>query len=225
KGYAHVIREDPVNPTLLFLGTEFGLFLTIDRGAHWAQFTGHLSNVAVRDMVIQPRESDLVIATHGRGIYIIDDLTPLRALTPQILAQDAAFLPARPAVLALPVDEQRFDGNAEYMGRSLPETAPITYYLKKRNIIGVLKFEIYDSKDQLVVTLQGDSRRGVDRVQWAERIKPPKVPPAASLVEQPYAFFGPQVSEGTYKVKMIKGENSYTSEIKMVADPRARASA
>jgi photosystem II stability/assembly factor-like uncharacterized protein len=225
KGYAHVVREDPVNPNLLFLGTESGLFLTIDRGAHWAQFTGHLPNVAVRDAVIQPRESDLVIATHGRGIYVIDDLTPLRALTPQILAQDAAFLPARPAVLGLPVDEQRFDGNAEYMGRSLPETAPITYYLKKRNIIGVLKFEIYDSRDQLVATLQGDSRRGVDRVQWAERIKPPKVPPAASLVEQPYAFFGPEVPEGTYKVKMIKGQNTYTSEIKMVADPRARASA
>ncbi|MBZ5598516.1 MAG: glycosyl hydrolase [Acidobacteriia bacterium] len=223
KGYAHVVREDLINPNLLFVGTEFGLFLTVDGGKDWAQFTGKLPNVAVRDMAIQPRESDLLIATHGRGIYVLDDLTSLRAITPEILAQDVALLPARPAELALPAFEQRFDGDAEFVGRSLPETAPIVYYQKKRNIFGTLKIEIYDAQGNLVNTLQGDPRRGVSRVGWAERLKPPKVPPAASLVEQPFAFFGPQVEPGTYTIKLIKGKQTYAGKIDLVPDPRSNA--
>jgi len=225
KGYAHVVREDLVNPNLLFVGTEFGLFLTVDGGKHWAQFTGKLPSVAVRDVSIHPRESDLLIATHGRGIYILDDLTPLRALTPEILAADAALLPARPAVLALPADEQRFDGDAEFVGRSLMEAAPVVYYQKKRNIFGVLKVEIYDAQGNLVNTLQGSSRRGINRVDWAERLKPPKVPPAAGLVEQPYAFYGPQVEPGTYTIKLIKGKQTYDAKLEIAPDARSSATA
>ncbi|MEO8622973.1 MAG: sialidase, partial [bacterium] len=89
RGYAHVIKQDIVNPKLLFLGTEFGLWVTVDDGASWSRFKGgDLPSVAVRDLAIHPRDNDLVIATHGRGIWIIDDITPLRALTPQTLASD-----------------------------------------------------------------------------------------------------------------------------------------
>ena len=225
KGYAHVVREDLVNPNLLFIGTEFGLFISIDGGAHWAQFTGKLPNVAVRDIAIHPRESDLIIATHGRGIFIVDDLTPLRALTPEILAKDAAFLPSRPATLTLPAGEQRFDGNAEFVGPSLPEAAPIVYYQKKRHIFGDLRIEIYDPQGELVTTIQGDKRRGLNRVQWPERAKPPKVPPAAGLVENQFALLGPQVQEGTYTVKLIKGKETYTTTINLVPDPRTKSTA
>ena len=225
KGYAHVVREDLVNPNLLFVGTEFGLFVSIDGGAHWAQFTGKVPNVAVRDIVIHPRESDLIIATHGRGVFIVDDLTSLRALTPEILAKDAAFLPSRPATLALPAAEQRFDGNSEFVGPSLPEAAPIVYYQKKRHIFGDLLIEIYDPQGKLVTTIQGDKRRGLNRVQWPERAKPPRVPPAAGLVENEFAFLGPQVQEGTYTVKMIKGKETYTTSIKLVPDPRTESTA
>jgi hypothetical protein len=82
RGYAHVIKEDLVNRELLFLGTELGLFVSVDAGKQWAQFTGKVPNVAVRDVAIHPRESDLILATHGRGVYIVDDITPLRKLTP-----------------------------------------------------------------------------------------------------------------------------------------------
>ena len=225
KGYAHVVREDLVNPNLLFVGTEFGLFVSIDGGAHWAQFTGRLPNVAVRDVVIHPRESDLIVATHGRGIFIVDDLTPLRALTPEILATDAAFLPSRPATLTLPAGEQRFDGNADYVGPTLPEAAPIVYYQKKRHIFGDLRLEIYDPQGKLVTTIQGDKRRGLNRVQWPERAKPPKVPPAAGLVENGFAFLGPQVQEGVYTVKLIKGKETYSTTIKLVPDPRTKSTA
>jgi photosystem II stability/assembly factor-like uncharacterized protein len=224
-GYAHVVREDLVNTNLLFVGTEFGLFISIDGGAHWAQFKGGLPNVAVRDIAIQPRESDLLLATHGRGIYILDDLTPIRALTPELLAKDLAMLPSRPSVLVLPADEQRFDGDSEFQGRTIPEAAAIVYYQKKRHIFGDLKLDIYDAKGQLITSLQGDKRRGLNRVQWPERAKPPKVPPAAGLVENPYVFFGPQAQEGTYTVKLTKGKETYSSEVKLVPDPRSKSTA
>src|SRR5262245_55421282 len=96
-GYAHVIKEDAVKSDLLFLGTEFGLWVSIDGGKNWAQFKGnHFPAVAVRDLAIQSRDNDLVLATHGRGIWIIDDITPWRALTPEILSQEVAFVSARP---------------------------------------------------------------------------------------------------------------------------------
>ena len=222
-GYAHVIREDLVNKNLLFVGTEFGLFLSIDAGVHWAQFKGGLPNVAVRDLAIHPRESDLLVATHGRGVYILDDLTPIRALTPEILAKDFAMLPSRPSVLALAASEQRFDGNAEFEGRTLPDAAAIAYYQKKRHIFGDLKLDIYDAKGALLTSLQGDKRKGLNRVQWPERAKPPKVPAAPGLVENEFVFLGPQVQEGTYTVKLTKGKETYNSEVKLVPDPRSKS--
>ncbi len=93
RGYAHVIKEDAVSPNMLFLGTEFGLWISLDGGKQWAQYKGNdFPDVAVRDLVVQPREGDLVIATHGRGIWIIDDISPLRKLTPEVIAQEAAFV-------------------------------------------------------------------------------------------------------------------------------------
>ncbi len=224
-GYAHVVREDLVNANLLYVGTEFGLFISLDGGAHWAQFKGGLPNVAVRDIAIQPRESDLILATHGRGIYILDDLTPIRALTPELLAKDLVMLPSRPSVLNLPASEQRFDGDAEFKGRTLPEAASIVYYQKKRHIFGDLKLEIYDDHGSLLTSIQGDKRRGMNRLAWPERAKPPKVPPAAGLVENEFLFFGPQAQEGTYPVKLTKGKETYTSEVKLVPDPRSKSTA
>jgi photosystem II stability/assembly factor-like uncharacterized protein len=224
-GYAHVVREDLVNPHLLFVGTEFGLFISIDGGAHWPQFKGDLPNVAVRDIAIHPRESDLLLATHGRGVYILDDLTPIRAITPEILAKDFATLPSRPAVLALPAGEQRFDGDSEFEGRTLPEKASIVYYQKKRHIFGDLKLDIYDDNGTLLTSIQGEKRRGLNRVQWPERLKPPKMPPAAGLVENEFVFFGPQVQEGTYNVKITKGKETFPAEVKLVPDPRTKSTA
>src|SRR5258708_132305 len=96
RGYAHVIKEDLVNPNLLFLGTELGLWVSVDGGKQWAHYKGgDLPAVAVRDLAIHPRDHDLVIGTHGRGIWIVDDISPLRALTPEGLASPVAFLPDR----------------------------------------------------------------------------------------------------------------------------------
>ena len=222
-GYAHVIKEDTVNKNLLFLGTELGLFISVDGGRQWAQFKGgNFPAVAVRDIAIHPRDSDLILATHGRGIWIVDDITPLRALTPEVLAMEATFVESMPAVQTIPASEFGFNGDAEYVGRSASEGASITYYQKKRHIFGDFKFEIYDSSGKLVSTVPGAMRRGLNRVEWSMRMKAPKVPPAAGLVPNFFSFVGPRVLEGTYTVKMIKGKNTYTEELKVVPDPRSK---
>ena len=129
--------EDPVNPNLLFAGTEFGAFFTIDGGHHWVQLRGGLPTIAVRDMVIQARESDLVIATFGRGFYVLDDLTPLRQMKPEMPDQAAVTFPVRDALLYLerhPLGEPNkgFQGDAFYTAPNPPFGAVFTAYLKEK---------------------------------------------------------------------------------------------
>jgi photosystem II stability/assembly factor-like uncharacterized protein len=217
KGYAHVIREDPVNPNLLFLGTEFGLFVTVDGGIQWAQFTGNLPKVAVMDIAIQPRESDLILATHGRGILIIDDITPLRNITPAALAEPVHIFPTKPLELRIPGYEQDFPGSGEFVGDNPREAATLTYYLKERHVIGDMKIEVYSPDGKLMATLPAGKRKGINRVNWYMRMKPPKVAPSPTLVGG--ALFGPMVPEGTYTFKVIKDTAVYLGSVKLIPDP------
>jgi photosystem II stability/assembly factor-like uncharacterized protein len=225
-GYAHVVRQDLENPDLLFVGTELGLFVSVDRGARWARFTGKLPKVAVRDLAIHPREGDLLIATHGRGVYIVDDLTPLRQLTREVLAADAAMLPSRTSVMVIPASVQNFPGDDEFAGVNPAEAATIAYYLKKRHLVGDLKLEVYDGQGKLISTLPAGKRRGINRVAWPMRLPPPKLPPANSLViGSQYALFGPRVLPGSYTVKLTQGDKTYTSQVRIEPDPRSNHSA
>src|SRR4029077_3984215 len=182
RGYAHVIREDLVNKDLLFLGTELGLWVSLDGGKQWAQYKGgDLPSVAVRDLAIHPRDNDLVIATHGRGIWIVDDLTPLRSLTPATLASNAAFLQTKPIVQRVPAQGGWVNGDATFVGPNPPDEAVITYYQRRRHIFGDLKIEVFDQAGKLVATVPSSKRRGLSRVTWSMRVKAPTVPPAASV--------------------------------------------
>ncbi len=221
RGYAHVIKEDTVERKLLFLGTEFGLWVSLDGGKQWAQYKGgEFPNVAVRDIVIHPRESDLVVATHGRGIWIVDDISPLRKLTPEVLAQDAAFLQGKPSQQRLNAGGGWQEGDATFIGANPVDGAAITYYQKKRHIFGKMKIEIFDESGKLVDTVPASSRRGLTRIVWQMRLKGPQVPPAASAAFE--AAAGPRVLPGTYTVKMTRGAETYTTQLVIVIDPRAK---
>ena len=225
KGYAHIVREDLVREGLLFLGTESGLFVSLDGGARWAALGGGLPPVAVRDLAIHPREGDLVIATHGRGLYVVDDLTPLRRLTHEVLATEVALLDSRPGVLTIPATDFRYGGDDEFVGQGLGENTFIAYYLKKRHMFGDLRLEVYDDKGQLLSSLPGAKRRGLNRVAWPMRLRAPKLPRAATLVPQYYSFVGPRVAEGTYTVKLVKGQETLTGQVRLAPDPRSRHTA
>jgi hypothetical protein len=216
-----VIKEDPVSPNLLFLGTEFGLWISLDSGKSWAQYKGHdFPDVAVRDIVVHPRESDLILATHGRGIWIVDDISPLRKLTPEVMNKDAAFLQGKQTQQRLNTNGGWPEGNATFSGQNPHDAAVITYYQKKRHIFGKMKIEVFDAQGKLVDTLSANSRRGISRVDWLMRLKPPRVPPAASAAFE--AAFGPRVVPGTYTVKMTRGEESYTTPLVVGLDVRAK---
>ncbi len=221
RGYAHVVKEDPVNQNLLFLGTELGLWVSLDGGKQWAHYKGgDLPAVAVRDLAIHPRDHDLVIATHGRGIWIIDDITPLRALTPEMLAQNVVFMPARPTVQHVSANGGWVNGDAAFVGPNPSDDAVITYYMRKRHIFGDMRIEVLDQDGRLQGTVPSSKRRGLSRVTWSMRLKPPRVPPAASAAFG--AAYGPRVLPGTYTARMTKDTTVYTTQIQVVADPRAQ---
>jgi photosystem II stability/assembly factor-like uncharacterized protein len=217
-GYAWVIKQDTVNPELLFLGTEFGLYISLDAGSNWARFKENLPKVAVHDLVIHPTEHDVILATHGRGVYIIDDISPLRALTQEKLAEDVVMLPSRPSVMVEGGALQSFSGGNDFIGENPSEVGVITYYLKKRHMFGDMKINVLDENDQIITTLIAGKRRGINRVDWPMRLKAPKFPPSTSLVP---GFEGPRVAEGTYKVELIKGKKKYYSTVELVPDPRS----
>jgi photosystem II stability/assembly factor-like uncharacterized protein len=129
--------EDTANANLLFAGTESGAFFTIDGGSHWVRLKGGLPTISVRDMVIQARESDLVIATFGRGFYVLDDITPLRQIKPESTEQAAAMFPVKDALLyverhPLGGPKKGFQGDAFYSADNPPYGAVLTAYLKDK---------------------------------------------------------------------------------------------
>jgi photosystem II stability/assembly factor-like uncharacterized protein len=219
RGYAHVIKQDLVNPNLLFLGTELGLWVSVDAGANWARFKGsEMPAVAVRDLAIHPRDNDLVIATHGRGIWIIDDITPLRVLTPRTLTNEVVFVKTRPTVAKVSAFGGWANGDAQFVGPNPSDDAQITYYLRKRHIFGDMKLEVLDSTGTVVGTLPSTKRRGLSRVNWGMRMKAPTVPAAAAATS---ASVGPRVLPGTYTVRMTKDDKVYSTPLVVLPDPRA----
>lgn len=129
--------EDTVNPNLLFAGTEFGVYFTLDGGHHWARLKGGLPVIPVRDIVIQPTENDLVIATFGRGFYVLDDITPLRQIKAESVDQPAAIYPVRDALMyierrPLGGPKKGFQGDAFYTAENPPYGAVFTAYLKEQ---------------------------------------------------------------------------------------------
>jgi photosystem II stability/assembly factor-like uncharacterized protein len=223
RGYAHVIKEDAVQANLLFLGTEFGLYISIDGGKAWAQFKGgRFPAVAVRDLAIHPRDNDLVLGTHGRGIWIIDDITPLRALTADLLPQEAAFVAARPVQQRISANGGWSNGDAVFIGDNPPAAAAITYYQRSRHLFGKLKLEVLDPSGQVIDTLPASKRPGLNRVNWSMREKPPRVPPAAQLAFA--GIYGPRRLPGVYTVRLTKNGKSTETKINIGLDRRAKFS-
>ena len=129
------IAEDHVNPNLLFVGNEFGLYFTIDGGQKWVQLKGGLPTIQVRDLTIQRRENDLVAGTFGRGVYILDNYTPLRLLKPEMLQQEAQLFPVKDALMyiqstPLGLRGKAFQGESTFTAENPPFGATFSYYLK-----------------------------------------------------------------------------------------------
>ncbi|MGZ3864242.1 MAG: WD40/YVTN/BNR-like repeat-containing protein [Bacteroidia bacterium] len=218
-GFAHKIKEDPENKNLLFLGTEMGLFASLDGGENWFRMKNKIPEHAlVRDIQIHPKTHDLILATHGRGIYILDDIRPMRNLTKEIWDQDVYIFPTP----EIPLNNGKYGwGGPEVSGgytEGNPETVPtINYYLKQRLASGKISVDIYDAKGNLVQSIPGSIRKGINKVSWNLRGTPPKVAKGSTKMDVA-GFSAPMVLPGVYTVKLKVGDKEYTSTIKCVND-------
>ena len=218
-GFARNIQEDYVNENLLFLGTEFGLYITIDGGAHWTQFTNNMPSVAVHYIELHPKTNDLVMATHGRGVIIIDDVSPLREINQDVLHENVHFFDSKPFVMH---EESSFGGGSngsQYIGPNPNRSAKVVYYLKKRHTFGKMTMEVQDKSGQQVVELNPKKKRGINIVNWNYRMKPPKV--AKGKTFSFGGFTSPRVPAGTYTIVMKKGKAEYKHDIKLEYDPKS----
>lgn len=223
QGFCHVIKEDPENENLLFLGTENGLFVSVDKGESWTKFTSNMPNVPVNDMVIHPLENDLILATHGRGVIIIDDISPLRELTPQVLESELTILSSRDFIITNPKITQGFPGDQEFVGKNPVEAAFITYYMNKRHVFGDMTIEIYNSDGEKIQTIPAGKRKGINRVPWFVRQKPPRTR-AISPTLLIRTMYGPTYPAGEYSFKILKGEKTFPGKINLIYDPLVKHS-
>jgi photosystem II stability/assembly factor-like uncharacterized protein len=222
RGYAHVIKEDRLNPNILFLGTEFGLYMSLNGGQSWAQFkpNNFPDGLAVRDIALQEREDDMVLATHGRGIWVVDDISPLRQLSAQTLVSNVVLLPGPPQQQRLQGNGGWAEGDASYAGENPPSGATITYYQKARHVIGRMKLEILDASGNVVDEIPTSKRRGLNRVEWPMLTKPPVVPPAASIAGS--STQGERFLPGTYTVRLTDAGQVTTEPLTVTLDRRAK---
>ncbi|HEU4996455.1 MAG TPA: hypothetical protein VFT29_16680 [Gemmatimonadaceae bacterium] len=161
--YAHVIREDPVRRGLLYAGTENALYVSINNGDKWEQLNNNLPPAPVYGMVIQERFNDLVVATYGRGFWILDDLTPLQRLTPEVMASTGHLFPIRPAYRWRDVPGNYNMDSDQTAGQNPPYGAAINYWAKDT---GQVRVEILDSANKVIRTQQTTARAGLNRVYW-----------------------------------------------------------
>jgi photosystem II stability/assembly factor-like uncharacterized protein len=166
-GNLQVVREDPRNPSLLYAGTEFGLFISLDGGRNWEKFMNNFPTVRTDDIHIHPRDGDLIAATHGRSIWIADDITPLQQLTPAVAAADAHLFDVRPAVAYL--SDIRLDvstgGEKQFEGENPQRGTAIQFHIKA-GVTGDAKVTVSDPSGRALCETIMPARPGIHRVQW-----------------------------------------------------------
>ena len=151
---------------MLFLGAEIGLFHTMDGGEHWTELRGGMPTAAFNDLVIHPRENDLVLGTHGRGVWILDQINALQELTPEVMASAAHVFTVGPATQIRRAGGQAHTGDVFYRGENPPNGAILDYWLGEEAEPGAVSVVIEDGIGGRVATVEGTGRAGMNRVVW-----------------------------------------------------------
>jgi photosystem II stability/assembly factor-like uncharacterized protein len=229
--FVHVVREDPRQTNLLFAGTEQGVSVSFDRGAHWTSLMLGMAPVPVFDLRIQPVFDDLILGTHGRGFYILDDITPLEQLAQSPKNRPALFTPI-PAwrYVERPTYET---GRGAFVAQNKPYGAIVSYYLPRRakkQRAPAVKLQILDARGAVLRTLHATTAPGINRVVWDLHTDPPGGPHAVQDPRTYYVFYflrieGPQVLPGTYTARLTVGSQAMEAPVTVRLDPSVRASA
>lgn len=226
--YVHVVTEDPKNPSLLYAGTELGLFATYDSGLNWIELAlKNLPRVAVHDIFVHPRDNDIVLATHGRGFWIFDDASVIQQTTPAILQRQSYLFAPRPAVRFSSRFTRYGIGDKLFTGPNPPGGALITYYLKERpEPKSRLTIQIVDQAGRVIRELGTIPREvGFNRTPWdlsEEGAISRRVPSASERGElsSGSGARGPLVLPGIYTVRLIAGGEISEQKVKVELDPQ-----
>lgn len=227
RGYVHIVMEDPKQPNLLYAGTELGIFASLDRGASWTDLRLGLPPLAVVDMKVHPRDNDLVIATHARGFYILDDVTPLQRLV-EVRGRKAALFQPMPATRYMPASDTSVLGNRVWVARNKPYGAILSYYLAEAGgADGGVQIEIRDSSGRSVQTFQGTARPGINRATWnlteASSCGPLSVGSPAPSVRGRRSGTWLRAVPGDYTVRLTALGEAVEQPLRVRLDPRVRA--
>ena len=234
---AHCVIEDPVRKGMLYLGTDNAVYVSWDDGGHWTSLSNNLPPAPVYWLTIQKRFNDLVIATYGRGDYILDDVTPLRAYDPA--KHDVQLFTPRPAYRFRAVEDGRMsEPGARIVGENPPYGADLNFSLPAADAHASLS--ILDSKGETVRKLEANGRPGINRVWWDLRSENGRMPhmlvppPDAPWVKNgpkgyhiltgimiPRVVRGPLVLPGTYKVQLTAGGQTLSEPLAVLPDPHS----
>jgi photosystem II stability/assembly factor-like uncharacterized protein len=218
-GSSYVIREDPINPNLLFVGTEFGVYLTIDRGRHWVQLKNNLPTVGVRALTIQARDHDLVVGTFGRAIWITD-IAPFEQMSAPVLEQPAHLFEVKPGTLfktryTYGATIEELNGDMFFRAENPPYGTTITYYLRE-NASGDVSLIIKDKRGKAVRSLNGPGTAGLHRVVWdlkrAEKVSDEEAKRAGAETLSERAALA-WVQPGEYTVTLESGGGSRQTQL------------
>ncbi len=212
------VREDPRNPDVLWLGTELGLFVSVDAGKHWTAFRANLPTVPVNDLVVHERDDDLVLATHGRGVWILDDAMPVQELTPAVLASDAHLFSAGHARTIRYSGGKAHEGAMAFHGENPPDGAMISYWLKEKPDSGDVAVAVLDASGSRVADVDPSLRAGMNRAVWNLRYADL---PSGGRRGMP----GPVVAPGTYTVRLTVDGHSMETPVRVLDDPRSTLTA
>ncbi len=219
KTFARNIQEDTKNPNLFFLGTEMGLYITNNGGASWSQFTNNLPPVAIHYIALQDRTNDLVLGTHGRGVIIIDDISPLREINADQLAEKLYFFEPKGLVMRDKSSgfPESFGTETQFVGENPSRIAQFKYLLPKRHTFGKMSMEIQDLEGNKMATLNPKKSKGINIVSWNYTMRQPKVAKGKTLAFG--GFTAPRVDAGSYKVVIKKGRDTFEKTFTLTNDP------
>lgn len=216
-GTVNVIREHIRNPNLLFVGTERGAYFTIEKGGKWIKLKGNLPLVPVDDIAIHSRDNDLILGTHGRSIWILDDMTPLEQLTPEMLKSPSYLFDIMGGTIFNPFSHKGNLGHKLFVAPNPPFGALISYYLKEK--AKDVKVIVKNSEGEIIRELEGTSDQGINRITWDLRYAPLESP---SRMAQGRSFRseGPFVLPGEYLVTLKVSDKEMAKPVGIVGDPR-----
>lgn len=244
-GFALSVIQDPVEPRLMFLGTEFGLYMSVNEGQSWTKWKHSYPTVSTMDMVIHPREHDLIVGTFGRSAYVLDDIRPLRELArrgPAALNDTLRIFPIPDAYLVAykQAPGTRFAAEAHYSGDNRPYGARISFTFTPDSIVtktdkkkasqrdtsaatartDTVKIEIANSTGSVIRTLQHVAKRGVNRMVWSLDRRGERPPTQEKPEPSSPEPGGPQVLPGEYTVRIASGKFKDSTKVRVLADPR-----